>query len=109
MCRDDNGDPLSLVDALRALADTASMAIVGVLAAHKSEPVPVKQITGEIGIPRRVVSGRLARLSRVKLVKLAGGRQKGYLSQTEKIKAVIGEENYTRFWGSQNEDTPGQL
>ncbi len=107
MCKGDKGDPLT--DRLKALADTVNMAIVGVLTAHRPDPVPVKQITGEIGgISRRVVSGRLAKLRRVELVKLAGGRQKGYMLETGQIRAVIGEENYTRFWGSQNEDTPGQ-
>ena len=109
MCKDDKGDPL--VRRLKVLANTVNQAIIGALAHHKPEPVPVRMLAEETGIPRSSISGALSRLRDAQFV-VTQGRQKGYIAESAQIRAIIGLENYTRitqgFGPRQNEDMPGQ-
>ena len=108
MCKEDKGDPL--VDRLRALASTASMAIIGVLASHRPHPVPVGALSVALGMTRTTTSTHLARLRKVHLVRIQDRRKGGYVANSAEIRAVIGGKNYRKitqgFGHCQNDDTP---
>ena len=103
-------DNVSFFDQFRALASEASWKIIGVLAAHKPEPVPVRVLSEELGYKQATTSTHLRRLRNARLVRQQGWHE-GYLADTAQIKAVIGQESYTRITQElrgQNEDRPGQ-
>jgi len=103
-------DPL--VGRLKALANTVSMRIIGALASHRPEPVPVGVLSAELDIERSIASRHLARLRKVRLVGMVS-RKRGYIAESAEIRAVIGPQSYQRitqgFGIAQNEDTPGAL
>jgi predicted transcriptional regulator len=108
----DKADPDPLVDRLKALANTVSVAIIGALARHKPDPVPVRTLEAELGISESVASKHIRALRRVNLVRPAGARRtEGYLANTAELCAVIGLQSYRRitqdFEQRQNENAPG--
>ena len=100
----------NFIERLRVLASEVSVAIIGVLAKHRPDPVPVHIISTELGIPQSTASTHLARLRKARLVKIES-RRKGYTDDSAELRAVIGERSYRRItqdFAAQNEDTPGQ-
>lgn len=100
---------VSFMDQLKALASAGSCKIIGVLAAHKPDPVRVHVLAEELGIARSTVSMRLRRLRNARLVRTQGWHE-GYLIDTGEIKAVLGTESYTRITQElqgRNEDSSG--
>lgn len=96
----------NVFDQLGVLASPASWQIIGVLAEHKPDPVPVHVITDKLGIKQSTASMRLRRMRNARLIRLG---DVGYVADTAQIRSVIGADSYTRITQdlrARNEDTP---